>query len=66
MIVEHCVLMHIFFRKQPGCALIGACALIRTNTVDLVNQNSSTRAGTMVHMKFRQFVIFLRPGGAWL
>ena len=21
------------FRKRPGCALIGACALIRTNTV---------------------------------
>ena len=23
----------IVFRKRPGCALIGACALIRTNTV---------------------------------
>ena len=21
------------FQKRPGCALIGACALIRTNTV---------------------------------
>ena len=27
-----CVLMHVF-RKWPGCALIRACALIRTNTV---------------------------------
>ena len=24
------------FQKQPGCALIGACALIRTNTVYIV------------------------------
>ena len=23
-------------RKRPGCALIGACALIRTNTVNLI------------------------------
>ena len=23
----------LVFRKRPGCALIGACALIRTNTV---------------------------------
>ena len=27
-----CVYAHDF-RKQPGCALIGACALIRMNTV---------------------------------
>ena len=25
------------FQKQPGCALIGACALIRTNTVYGIN-----------------------------
>ena len=30
--VEHCALIHSF-RKRPGCALIGACALIRINTV---------------------------------
>ena len=27
-----CAYAHAF-RKRPGCALIGACALIRTNTV---------------------------------
>ena len=27
------MLMYMFLRKRPGCALIGACALIRTNTV---------------------------------
>ena len=32
MLVEKCAFMHIF-GKRPGCALIGACALIRTNTV---------------------------------
>ena len=32
MLVEQCALMHIF-RKQPGCVLIGACALIRMNTI---------------------------------
>ena len=26
-----CAYAHVF-RKRPGCALIGACALIRTNT----------------------------------
>ena len=30
--VEHCALIHSF-RKRPGCALIGACALIKLNTV---------------------------------
>ena len=33
MLVEQCVQMHIFFWKQPGCALIIACELIRTNMV---------------------------------
>ena len=28
------------FRKRPGCALIGACALIRTNTVHVVADES--------------------------
>ena len=28
------------FRKWPGCALIGACALIRTNTVMLQEANT--------------------------
>ena len=32
MLVEHCALIH-GFRKQSWCALVGACALIRTNTV---------------------------------
>ena len=32
MLVEHCALMRIF-QKAPGYALIGACVLIRTNTV---------------------------------
>ena len=27
-----CAYAHVF-QKRPGCALIGACALIRTNTV---------------------------------
>ena len=29
------------FRKPPGCALIGACALIRTNTVCWDRANAS-------------------------
>ena len=29
-----CAYAH-FFLKRPGCALIGACALIRTNTVPI-------------------------------
>ena len=32
MHVEQCALMQVF-RKGPGCVLIGACVLIRTNTV---------------------------------
>ena len=28
-----CAYAHVF-RKRSGCALIGACALIRTNTVN--------------------------------
>ena len=32
LLVEKCALMHVF-QKRPGCALTGACALIRTNTV---------------------------------
>ena len=32
MLDEQCALMRVF-RKRPGCVLIGACALIRTNTV---------------------------------
>ena len=30
MLVEQCALMHIFFRKRPGCVLIGVLSLIRT------------------------------------
>ena len=30
-----CIYAHVF-RKLPGCALIGACALIRTNTIKTV------------------------------
>ena len=33
MLVKQCALMNMFFRNLSGCALIGACALIRTNTV---------------------------------
>ena len=32
MLVEKCALLYLF-SKQPGTALIGACALIRTKTV---------------------------------
>ena len=32
MLLVQCALMHVF-RKQLGCALTGAYALIRTNTV---------------------------------
>ena len=32
-----CAYAHIF-QKRPGCALIGACALIRTITVHLLNK----------------------------
>ena len=34
-----CAYVHAF-RKRPGCALIGACALIRTNTVFLFYKNA--------------------------
>ena len=34
-----CAHAHLF-RKRPGCALIGACALIRTNTVCLFGNDS--------------------------
>ena len=34
MLIKQCAFMHVF-RKHQGCALIGACALIRTNTVYL-------------------------------
>ena len=37
MLVEQCALTHIF-RKRRGCALIGACVVIRTNTVNLKYQ----------------------------
>ena len=30
---EPCALMNMFFRKRLRCAVIGACALIRTNMV---------------------------------
>ena len=34
MLVEQCALTYAYvFGKRPGCVLIGACALIRTNTV---------------------------------
>ena len=33
MLDEQYALMHIFFVKLPGCALIGACTLSRTNAV---------------------------------
>ena len=36
-----CAYAHIF-RKRPGCALIGACALIRTNTVSNKNYLSKS------------------------
>ena len=39
MLVEQCAGTHIFFRKRRGCALIGACAVIRTNTVNLKYQS---------------------------
>ena len=29
------MMMHMFFGERPGCVLIGACALIRMNTVFL-------------------------------
>ena len=32
MLVEQYALMHVF-RKRQGCVLIGACVLIRMNTV---------------------------------
>ena len=35
MLDEQCALMRVF-QKRPGCALIGACALIRANTVIFV------------------------------
>ena len=35
MLVEQCALMHVF-GKQPGCAIIGAWALIRTNKVPYI------------------------------
>ena len=31
------------FRKYPGCALIGACALIRTNTVNHDNHHDESK-----------------------
>ena len=36
ILVEYCVRVRNFFQKPPGCALIGACALIRTNTVIII------------------------------
>ena len=35
MLDEQCAYMFfvVVFRKRPGCALIGACALIKTNAV---------------------------------
>ena len=33
MLVEQGALMLMVFEKQPGCALIGACVLVRTNKV---------------------------------
>ena len=35
MLVEQCALMHIYFWKHRGCALIEACALITTNMVSM-------------------------------
>ena len=35
MLVEQCVLMYMLFQKRPERALIGACALIRPNTVEI-------------------------------
>ena len=34
------------FRKRLGCALIGACTLIRTNTVNIDNNEKSCRRTT--------------------
>ena len=42
--------MHMFFRKRPGCAIIGACALIRTNTV--INKQTIRLKSRGVHYKF--------------
>ena len=36
------------FPKRPGCALIGACVLIRTNTVLNKNENKTALCGTVV------------------
>ena len=44
MFVEQCALM-----KRSRCALIGACALIRTNTVTQLQQNrQGIVAGSLV------------------
>ena len=32
-------LFFFFFRKWPVCALIGACALIRTSTVNIIDKD---------------------------
>ena len=59
-----CAYGHIF-RKRSGCALIGACALIRTNTVDFSCAKTKTQISCAVTAQLISvFVFALQKGHA--
>ena len=51
LFVQCAVMYMFFFRKWPGCALIGACALIRTNTV----LHANVKHVSIVFVKFQSY-----------
>ena len=50
-----CAYAHVF-RKRPGCALIGACALIRMNTIRQIHQENMSQKYIYMYIQYKESV----------